>query len=534
LADGGAAPLTVWHTPPYRLLDTFEKPVGEAGSLRVAMMNNEHRAEAVNVTNTSQVSQRVSLAIDGLPGGMNPGYVRVYQVDCVDTREGLPVASALVELKAEGGRFTAEVPAGMTRQFWLSFEPGNLAPSTHRGEIKLSGEGLAKSVGLELVIAPMRFPDKPDLSMMMCDYIFDKAYNITAANQAAAVKDLLEHYVDVPWCASGTVPFPTAKDFDADGNLTGKIDFKAWDAFVKMFPGARCYGGFATTFANSGFASFAQGTPAFDRAVAQWAANWAAHNREIGLKPRQAMVLFLDEPASDEDYKASYNFAKAFREGSSEFVLLSDPNASFVNSEWGKKAMEAFDIICPTRFHYDLLDEKGKQYIQDMRERGKQIWLYMCSGPVRSYAASYFRLQPWHCAAENAVGSMFWSYGDAGRGDSWNEYWAVGACAYAPVYLSADSVTTSKHWEATREGVQDFQYLKMLSDRVEALDKRGVKSPELDQARTLLQSQARRLIDEVYSRWGRNYEGEYGPAALAEAARLKTLDALCALEKAGK
>jgi hypothetical protein len=40
----------------------------------------------------------------------------------------------------------------------------------------------------------------------------------------------------------------------------------------------------------------------------------------------------------------------------------------------------------------------------------------------------------------------------------------VGATSYTPAYLTPTGVSGSKHWEALREGIEDYQYLKMLAD----------------------------------------------------------------------
>ena len=91
--------------------------------------------------------------------------------------------------------------------------------------------------------------------------------------------------------------------------------------------------------------------------------------------------------------------------------------------------------------------------------------MYDCSGPTRQFDPSYFRYQPWNALAAGAKGVQFWAYGDAGGCDSFNEYTAVGGGSFTPVYLSPRSVTASKHWEAAREGLEDYQYVVMLRQR---------------------------------------------------------------------
>jgi hypothetical protein len=49
-----------------------------------------------------------------------------------------------------------------------------------------------------------------------------------------------------------------------------------------------------------------------------------------------------------------------------------------------------------------------------------------------------------------------------------------------------DSVCDGKHWLAIIEGIQDYEYLRMLRDRLAELEKAGRRSPALDRARKLL------------------------------------------------
>ena len=470
LAEAKFEPLTLWHTPPYQMLDLFQTPAGPMPPLSVRMMLNEHRAEVFNLTNTSPEAKKVRVRFEGLPQDVT----RVYQVETVDTRELTPVASALVELHPSDGVYETIVPAGMTRQVWMSFNPRTEAHAgMHAGRIIIvESDNFKQTIDLKLSVAPISMPEQMSCSMGMWDYLTDLNYDITPENVDSARADMQAHFARTVWCGPGSVPMPKPSDIDAQGNLKGTIDYTHWDKFVKFWPGAKQYMAFAGINPRSNLAGLAQGTPAFDQLVRQWAADWARHNREtLGLAAGQVMILTMDEPGGPEDFLTTYHFAKPFREGTRDILLFVDPVGTGVHEvENAKKALELADVISPTLGHYNSGSPELRVFYQQLRTEGRQLWFYMCSGPTRHFDPGYYRLQPWHALAAGGNGSEFWAYGDAGGAGGWNEYLAVGRQSFTPVYIAPDSITTSKHWEAAREGVQDFEYAVILKRKLDKLD----------------------------------------------------------------
>ncbi len=222
------------------------------------------------------------------------------------------------------------------------------------------------------------------------------------------------------------------------------------------------------------FGSLEQGTEAFDRALARFASRWAEHNRELGLKPGQVGICFFDEPSDPDTFKVTRNFGQAFKAGTDEILLWSNPIITTAEIEFFREAMEPCDIICPKLQEYRRGNAEMRGAYRELQSRGKRLWFYECSGPTRMGNAAYYRLQPWFASRFNATGGGFWAYADGGGStDSWNDYPAVCSTSYTPVYFSRDRVTTSKHWEASREGIQDWQYLDMLKNCVAELKKAG-------------------------------------------------------------
>ncbi|MCC6422099.1 MAG: discoidin domain-containing protein [Phycisphaerales bacterium] len=523
LAANKYEPLTLWHTPPYRMLNLLERPMGNMPALSVRMMLDEHRAEVFNLTNASDQSRIVRFSLEGIPADV----VCVYQVEYVDTREFAVVASALVKLSANKGEYLTTVPAGMTRQIWLSFNPTKPSHAgTYAGQVIVESGDFRKTIDLKLLVAPISMPKRMSCSMGMWDYVTDLNYQITAKNAAAAVVDMRSHLADTVWCGPGSVPVPKPSVIDAQGNLTGAIDYTAWDKFVRLWPDAGHYMAFAAFHDNSTLAGLSQGTEAFDRLVRQWAADWAKHNKEVlGLAPGQVMLLTLDEPGAAEHFLTTARFARPFRTGTRDILLFVDPVGIGAHEvEHAKEALELADIVSPTLGQYRSGPSELRAFYQQLRADGKQLWFYDCSGPTRHFDPSYYRLQPWFAFAAGGNGSQFWAYGDAGGANSWNEYAAIGRQSFTPVYISPDSITTSKHWEAAREGIQDYEYAVMLRAKIDSLDKASA-----ERARKLLADVSWDNLQQNVVNYNKKYPQTFNNASsIGEKLRLNMLDLLAA------
>jgi hypothetical protein len=93
-----------------------------------------------------------------------------------------------------------------------------------------------------------------------------------------------------------------------------------------------------------------------------------------------------------------------------------------------------------------------------------------------------YRQMAWRVFAIGGAGEGFWSFGDTGGvPTSWNEY-SADYPPYAPAFIDRNIVYSSLHWEAVREGVEDFEELSMLADTIKNSSDAGLRA----QARTVL------------------------------------------------
>ncbi len=485
----GAAPLTAWQAGPWDPMQPIhEAPKGKA-KVSVAVMQNEFRAGAFNLSNAGDADETLTLNIAGLPGGKNPSWITVHEVQWTDTKSGKPVAAALPEAKHERGGYVIHAPSGLTRQVWLTFHPADAAPGLHKGRIVISSAKRTLEVPLSVRVYPLRFPDRPTLHLGGWDYTDTEGhFSITPQNRELIIAHLKEHLVDSPWATAAVF---LGASFDAQDQLSVESNTAKFDLWLKRWPNAVRYCVFLSV--DKKFAGAEMGSPGFEKRVGAWIRFWAQHAQQRGVKPEQIALLLVDEPAKAEQDAVILAWARAIHAAGTGVKIWEDPihaNPFAANQEM----MAACDVLCPNRARF-IADTNYHAYFAEHRPPGAELAFYSCSGPMRLLDPySYIRLQAWECWRQGAQSSYFWAFSDSGGGSSWNEY-AIKVADYAPFFLDRTSVTPAKQMEAIRESTEDYEYLVMLQNEVAAAEKKGRNDSTLEGARKLLSQAASRVLD---------------------------------------
>ncbi|NLC55349.1 MAG: discoidin domain-containing protein [Armatimonadetes bacterium] len=456
----------VWKKNRYDFLTPHEAPAKAPPppTLSVEMMRGEVRAEAFLLTNASPRPVTAVVKLQGLPGAPRPKWLQVAAVPWTDTSHRVPVAAALPPAAYREGGFVVPVPAGVTGKVWLTIDSAGFKPGRYQGALVVTGVGRPIRLPFRLRVSPVQM-SRPRLSLGMWDYTDGRGnYGITPQNRDAAIALMRSHGVDTPWAGSGVLPWPQAEAFDERHQLKAPLAFPASFAeWIRRWPDARQYFVFAAV--GRGFAGATIGTPEFHGRVGSWAKALAQQMRDLGLKPQQLGILLVDEPHQDEHDEIVAAWARAIKAAAPEITLFQDPVWPRPDQTRIQEAITLCDVICPNLPIYYEGGEPVARYFAARRAAGQRLWFYQCSGPARLFDPyRYHRLQAWHCFRHGAVGMGFWAFGDTGGGkSSWNEY-ATAGTPFTPVFLSPDGVTDGIHWQAVREGIQDYEYLAMLRD----------------------------------------------------------------------
>jgi len=514
---GRAGPLVAWQKNRWDMLSPTEPPRKSPPRVDVAMMRNEYRGAAVNLSNVSPEPLRLRLSFAGLPGGAAPSCVTVQEVPFTDTKSGVPVAAAMPDAPRDGPAWYVRIAPGMTRQVWLTFHSKDLAAGEYRGSLRISPGPV--QVPVRLKVYPLTFPPRPTLHLCGWDYTDCDAYNVTPANRSALIRVLREHYVDSPWARSSVMP--TGR-YDKAGKMTAPPDDAGFRTWLTRWPDARNY----LVFASVGrrFAGFPIDTPPFRTAVGEWITWWARRTKALGLRAGQLHLLLVDEPHSAEQARVIIAYARVIRAAAPQVVIWEDPTW---REPW-KATPELFTVcgvLCPNLPMWIGAGKRFADFYAAHRQAGRELWLYSCSGPGKLLDPySYHRMQHWFCWKHGARGSGFWAFGDSNGASSWNEYLSVRG-AYTPLFLDDATVTRGKHMEAVREGVQDYEYLRMLRDRTAGLAAKDPADPRLGPARKQLATAAGRvtacMTDPAQIHWTRPKD-----RTTADRVRIEILEAL--------
>jgi hypothetical protein len=476
---------------PLDLTDLPETGSETAGLVTLDLMRGEVRGAAVNITNPFDESVTFTLWLEGMPAALN---LELREVLVTDTQSRTPVTAALRLLAPDNkGRCAMIVPAGCTRQLWISCRRPTGAARTHSGKLAvMSGEDdFRTELPLCVRLRDLDFPQAPRLHVGGWDYVQGTgAYYKAPGNLKGNLALMRDMYVDSPWANSAV--FPKGVKFDESGRLTGTLDFTVWDEWVKRWRGARNYCVFFS--AGKSFHGEKMGTPRFTTMVGSWLTAWVRHLEGQGLEARQMVILLVDEPHERSQDETLIAWAKAVRAAGLGVTLFVDP--TYADPTKGDPDMYALhDVLCPNT---PMMLQHGKPfrdfYLKQQAD-GKTLWLYSCSGPAKLLdPVTYHRAQAWLAFQMGAEGSFYWAFGcGGGIGDSWRAYVQSGV-EYSPYFVGPDSVMEGKHSEALREGVQDHETLCMLRDSAARARKEGLDAPWVRKAEALLTEGVARAV----------------------------------------
>lgn len=525
LKSRGLPTLFAWKKDRYDYLSPTEVPshVFTPSEVGVRMMKNEYRSDALMLTAASEEPQDVSVSVRGIPGAPKPGWLSISAMPWTDTAPGTPIAAALPPMEYRDGAYKARIPAGMTTKLWITVDSSKLGAGSYHGIIDFKGPGREFIFPLNIYVSQVKM-NRPRLSFAAWDYCFQPGrYAVTAKNMGTAMATMRTHFVDTPWACPEDVPMPAADSFDAAGNLVKPLAFGDFDRWIHTWPEARHYILFLNAKTEMGGAPM--GSDEFSVRVGNWVKALVKHSAELGIKPEKLGIMVRDEPG-EESQKVIIAWAKVIKAAQTGVVVFQDCDMARPDrSQLMSKALDLADISCPMIDTYYKGGPETESYFNSLQASDHKMWLYQCEGPAHLLDPyRYHRLEAWHCFKHGAIGMGLWAFGDTGAfKSSWNEYSCM-SNEYSPVFLRPTDINSGIHWEAVREGIEDYEYLSMLNDASANTHNAALKA----QSEALLKESVDAVLKKFNSaaeRWNRPDD-----RTKADEYRLKILDLLDFME----
>lgn len=443
--------LIVWRGNPWSSftpIDTPKKDELFKKEIQLDLMQGGTTSDAICLTNPGNDLQKYKLAfIESNRSGGSPK---------ISLREAVPVFLADDTVKTDPlVPFSANeitLHGGESKQIWLTVSADSSPGSFDTKLLILSpddGQTMAE-IPIRMQVFPVAFPSSQELQVNAWSYLNWRPIK-EIPKQAA--QDLREHHINVFVLHPSQIPWPKYSTYPLG------INFYEFDNVVKLHHGASRFLLYLE-FRNAqlrilnGNADFLSSK--WRGLFKKWISAWVAHMKSIGLGYEDFAFYPLDEPQNGTEAKIISDVAHILKEV--------DRNLRVYSTLDKVDRLDYQDFISLTRdvdlFQISELD-LGKERERLLSAQGKTVWTYGAYGGKKADPIGGYRLQAWRAYKNGATGIGFWAYADTGpTGTAWNDL--DGARPdFSVIYEGKDHIVSSKRWEAWREGVEDYELLRL-------------------------------------------------------------------------
>ena len=438
----------------------------------------ETESAAINIANF--LSKSITLRIQPLALISEKDSTEVLAKNIFEFHEVLNIPTQKLDYSADALPLlnqaqTMLIPTWDVRQLWINVNTKSLAPGTWKTVIQLrSLEVESKQIDIPVTIKVWKsaLPEKQPVSLCHWGYIHTSRLKDYPEE---AFTDQVNHGTNV-FVATNT--FAPAAEFDSEGNIVGKLDYREHDEYVHKHvkDGVILFVGYQGKLKGPA----KQFTPVWNKAYKIWLKEWIEHLKSMGVTYDQYAFYPVDEPGLSPEHVTRFiAHGKLIREA--------DPKAQIYTDPVGRATMEDLknmnpyvDIWCPNRTGF-LLNE-GQDKLAYLKSTGKTIWTYECIGNAKHLSPiGYYRSQAWLVWHHGLTGMGFWSYSTSSA-DPW--FVPEGTLDYLLIY-QGKGVVSSKRWEAIRDGIEDYGILYELKHAAN-LSKDNSDLKLLEEVHTLL------------------------------------------------
>lgn len=434
----------------------FNRLAGPPDSISVNLPGNSYESAAVALTNLKTNPATFRLSCGPFQAGTN----QVTVTSVLELREVVSVrpdgTGPLTEdpLPLLGESQTVKLEPGETRKLWLTFRSQALAAGTHRATLKIGDLAAIESpteIPVTVEVSPVRLPER--FTYRECNWLYLNSITDEAL-QDVTMKDALEHGMNVFVIPSVSIPV------DERGKL-GTPNTEAPDKLICKLRG-RAFFLISGPISVQWPAAAKPNAELRDQTFARSLRWYADHMRALGCDYEDYAIYLQDEPGllgHDASFDAFVALVKQFKTADPRMQLYANP-AGGARAELLRPIQDLIDVWAPD---LHLVREQPTE-LKRVFQRAKHYWHYEAPGDQRELdPLGFYRVKPWVAFQQGMTGGGYWVY-------SSSEFWSgnpAGGTEYGTVYPTAKGPVTTKRWEASREGIQDFELLWLVRKTAE-------------------------------------------------------------------
>lgn len=488
--------LKLWVADPLKKILPDSPALKPGGSvLRIECCRNEYESGQIVVTPPKRVEQlTVTVSPVTGPSGVIPrleahflGFIPVEKgssdtpEDELECKTPARIPDPLLDTKS------VSVEAGENQPIWITvYTPASAKPGKYTGTVEINADGERASVPMEVRIHDVKVPEERTLFLT-------NWFNTRNIAKSHGVKEwgkgfwkMLESYA---WCMAdhrqNVVRTPTLALVTGQDDGSGKLsfDFTRFDRWVELFQRAEVIGYIegghlggrsdweATDF-NAHLMTITNPDGSIKRQpvvtvtseeyrefLSQFIPALRAHLEEKGWLGIYFQHL-ADEPipVNAESYNKLSSYVREF-----------GPKIKIIDASMCTEIARSLDIWVPQPPEI----EQKMDFFRGRQAAGDRVWFYTCLSPRGKYMNRFLdypllktRLLHWMNFKYDLTGYLHWGF-NSWRGDPFTDLqsdWLPPGDSHI-VYPGKRGPMSSIRLSALRDGVEDFELLKMLEKK---------------------------------------------------------------------
>lgn len=441
----------------------------------VKMLGNEYESVAVAISNLRGQPATLRLAC----GQFQNGDQRVESKEVLTLHEVINVrpdgTGDLTEdaLPRLGEGQILRFDAGETRKVWLTLHSKALAAGSWRGMLKIGELGATEApqeIPISVEVSSVRLPER--FTYRECNWLYLHGIADPVVREAT-MRDAQEHGMNV-----FVIPGVSIQ-VDAQGKL-GPASTAEHDQLVRAL-GSNAFFLVSGPVAVQWPAGTKPGVVLQEKVFADSLRWYGEHMQSLGCAYDRFAIYLQDEPGlmgRDANFDAYVETVQRFKAAAPRVQLYANP-AGGARAELLRPLQDLIDVWQPD---LHLVREQPEE-LREIFQRGKQYWHYEAPGDQRELdPLGYYRVKPWVSFQMGMTGGGYWVYSSA-------NFWFAepgGGSEYGTVYPTEHGPVTTKRWEASRDGIEDYELLTLVRSSAEGAEAR-------------LKAEALKLITEAVS-----------------------------------